>query len=74
MDISIKKLINKNKTTFTIIVLELFTVILGCLSLFIHHQNSWFMIFFLVSILQLIIHLIFLYANEKKFFTFPIFL
>lgn len=73
MDISIKKLINKNKTTFNIIVLELFTVVLGCLSLFIHHQNSWFMIFFLVSILQLIIHLIFLYANEKKFFTFPIF-
>lgn len=55
-----------------LLCIEVILCLLGCGTLLISHQQTWFIIFFLITLLQLIIHIVSFFQLEKKLITFPV--
>lgn len=55
-----------------LLCIEAILCLFGFGTLLITHQQTWFVIFFLVSMLQLIVHIVSFFRLEKKLITFPI--
>lgn len=56
----------------SLLSIEIILCLLGWGTLLISHQQTWFIIFFLITLLQLIIHISSFFQLEEKLMTFPI--
>ena len=56
-----------------LLISEIIISFLGLLTFPIKGEQAWFIAFFIISLLQLILHIFYLYNFEKKIISFPIF-
>lgn len=56
-----------------LLISEIIISFLGLLTFPIKGEQEWFIAFFIISLLQLILHIFYLYNFEKKIISFPIF-
>ena len=73
MNSTIKNMYYKSHRHTMLIGINLLLSILGLASLWINIQVRWFILFFVLTLFQLLIHISALYKIERTWITFPIF-